>query len=187
MICASCSMLGSLVLYFEVRFSFLLVIFFKVRLSLPFALRLSIYCFFGLFFLRIGSLCYLSLYQTIYATLNGLRIARHNAAAHQLTNLLKSNAYTRHLTLINAGNQHGNHQDNTIRQWILRCTCSTTQCECLAKLRLDIIYIQGVAYEQKGPLKLTPDLTIQIIEFTFTHDRFLDHAIQTKKDKYNSL
>ena len=31
------------------------------------------------------------------------------------------------------------------------------------------------------------DLTIQIIEFTFTHDRFLDQAIQTKEDKYNLL
>ena len=39
---------------------------------------------------------------------------------------------------------------------------------------MDTIYIQGVAYEQNGPLIPTPDLTIQIIEFTFTHDRFLE-------------
>jgi hypothetical protein len=84
-------------------------------------------------------------------------------------------------------NQHGNHQDNTIMPWILSCTCNTTQCECLAKLRPDIIYIQGVAYEQNGPLTCTLDLTIQIIEFTFTHDRFLDQAIQTKENKYNPL
>jgi hypothetical protein len=28
---------------------------------------------------------------------------------------------------------------------------------------------------------------VQIIEFTFTHDRFLDQAIQTKEDKYTPL
>ena len=95
--------------------------------------------------------------------LKGLRIARHNAAAHQLTNLLKSNIYTRHLTLINAGNQHGNHQDNTILPWTLSCTCNTTRYECLAKLRPDIVYIQGAAYEQNGPLIPTPDLIIRIV------------------------
>jgi hypothetical protein len=117
----------------------------------------------------------------------GLRITIHNAVAHQLTNLLKSNLYTRNLTLINAGNQHGNHQDNTILPWILSCTCNTTQCECFAKLRPDIVYIQGVAYEQNGPLIPRADLTIQIIEFTLTRDRFLDQAIQTKEDKHNPL
>ena len=48
--------------------------------------------------------------------------------------------------------------------------------------RPDIVYIQGVAYD---PLIPIPDLTIQIIEFTFTHNKFLDQAIQTKEDKYN--
>ena len=38
---------------------------------------------------------------------------------------------------------------------------------CLSKLRLNIVYIQGVAYEQFGSLIPTLDLTIQIIEFTF--------------------
>ena len=101
--------------------------------------------------------------------------------------ILISNLYTRHLTLINVGNQHGNHQDNTIPPWILSCTCNTTRCECLTKLRLDIIYIQGATYEQNGPPIPTPDLTIQILEFTFTHDGFLDQAIQTKEDNYNPL
>ena len=119
--------------------------------------------------------------------LKGLRIARYNVVAHQLTNLLKSNVYTRNCTPINASNQHGNHQDNTILPWILSCTCNTTQCECLTKLRPNIVYIQGVAYEQNGPLIPTLDLTIQIIEFTFVHDKFLDQAIQAKEDKYNPL
>ena len=35
----------------------------------------------------------------------------------------------------------------------------------LTIIRLDVVYIQGVAYEQIGPLIPTPKLTIQIIEF----------------------
>ena len=33
-----------------------------------------------------------------------------------------------------------------------------------------IIHIQGATYKQQGPLIPTQDLTIQFIEFTFTHD-----------------
>ena len=92
-----------------------------------------------------------------------------------------SNVCTRHVTLISIGNQHSNHQDNTILPWTLSCTCSITHCECLAKLRLDIVYIQGVACEQNGPLIPTPNLTIQIIIFTFTHGRFLDQSHTNKR------
>ena len=74
-------------------------------------------------------------------------------------------------------NQHSNHQDNTIPPWILSYTCITTRSECLAKLRPDIVYIQGAAYEQNGSLIPTLDLTNQIVEFTFMHDRFLDQAV----------
>jgi hypothetical protein len=125
----------------------------------------------------------LSRTYSLYATINflkGLRIARHNAVIHQITNLLKSNVYTRHNALIIAGNQHGNHQDNTILPWILSCTCNTTRCECLAKLRPDIIYTQGVAYEQNGPLIPTPDLTIQIIESLL---RMIDSLIKPYKKR----
>jgi hypothetical protein len=118
-------------------------------------------------------------------SLKGLRSTKHNAIAYQL--LLKSNVYTRYLTLIDAGNQHGNHQNNTIPPRILSCTCNNTRCECLTKLRPGVIYIQGDAYEQNGPVIHALVLTIQIIEFTFTHDRFFDQAIQTKEDKYNPL
>ena len=113
--------------------------------------------------------------------LKGLKNHKTNATTHQLTNLLKPNVYTKHLILINTGNQHGNHQDNTILLWILSYTCNTTWCECLAKLRLDIIYIQGDAYEQNGPLIPTPDLTIQTIEFTCTYDRFLEPSHTNKR------
>lgn len=33
----------------------------------------------------------------------------------------------------------------------------------------------------------TLDLTIQMIEYTIMHDRFLDQAIKTKHDKYDLL
>ena len=103
------------------------------------------------------------------------------------TNLLESNVYTTHLTLINVSNQHGNHQDNTILLWIFSCTCNTTQYEYLEKLIPDIVCLQGATYEQNGPIIPTLDLTIHIIEFTFMHNRFFDHGIQTKEDKFNPL
>jgi hypothetical protein len=120
--------------------------------------------------------------QILYATIKAKESQTQcRCPCHQLTDLLKLNVHTRHLTLINVGNQHGNHQDNTIPPWILSCTCNTTQCDCLANLRPDIVYIQGVAYEQNGPLIPTPDPTIQTIEFTFTHDRFLEPSHTNKR------
>jgi hypothetical protein len=47
--------------------------------------------------------------------------------------------------------------------------------------------MQGDAYEQNGPVIHALVMTIQIIEFTFTHDRFFDQAIQTKEEIYNPL
>ena len=104
----------------------------------------------------------------------------HCPPTHQPTKI--KCIHTRHLTLIFASNQHGNYQNNTIPPWLLSCTCNTAQCECLAKLRPEIVYIQDATYEQNGPLIL--DLTIRIIKFTFTHN---DQAVQTKEDKYNPL
>ena len=126
----------------------------------------------------------LTLYN--YKYLEALRIERQNAAAHQLTNLLELSVHTRHLTLINAINQHGN-QDNTIPPWISCCIFNTTQRECLAILRLRIAYIQGTTDKQNGLLIPTLDLIIQIINSPSQHDGFLDQAIQMKEDKYNPL
>jgi hypothetical protein len=65
--------------------------------------------------------------------------------------------------------------------------CSTTRCECLAKLQPHIVFIHGATYEQNDPLIPTLDLTMQIIEFTFIHHRCIGHAMQTKETKYNPL
>lgn len=92
-----------------------------------------------------------------------------------------------HHTLINIGNQHNTQQGNIKPPWILNCSCNTTQCKCLAKLRPDIVYINGATYEQTGPIWPTPDHTIQIIESIYTHEKFIDQDIQTKEDKHKSL
>lgn len=45
----------------------------------------------------------------------------------------------------------------------------------------------GASHDQTCPLLPNPNLRVQIIEFTFTHDRFTDQAIKTKRDKYKPL
>ena len=42
---------------------------------------------------------------------------------------------------------------------------------------------QGATQEQTGPLIHAPNPTVQRIEFTFIHDRYMDQAIKTKHDK----
>ena len=73
---------------------------------------------------------------------NRLRIARHNVVVHELTNLLKSSIHTRHLTFANANTKSYTPHNNTIPLWILRCTCITPKCACLAKLRPNILCIE---------------------------------------------
>ena len=65
--------------------------------------------------------------------------------------------------------------------------CNTTQCECLAKLQPHIVFIHGATYEQNDPQILALDLTMQIIEFAFTHHKLIEQAMQTKETKYNAL
>ena len=72
-----------------------------------------------------------------------LRIARHNKAIHQIGRTLQSSRHTRCYTLINAGNQNLIPQDNTIPTWLLQCSCHTTPCTCLARLRPNILCILG--------------------------------------------
>lgn len=55
------------------------------------------------------------------------------------------------------------------------------------KIRVDIVYLQGHAYEHNGTLISTFDLTIQIIEYASTCDRILDRPMQIIEDKYNPL
>lgn len=93
--------------------------------------------------------------------LKGLIITRHNATTHQLSYLLRSCIHTRHHTFKNFGKI--DNQSQEIMPWRLPCSCLTTKCI------------------------PTPRLTIHIIKFTFTHDRYTTPAIETKIDKYNPL
>jgi transposase-like protein len=81
----------------------------------------------------------------------GLCIARHNKGVHQIAHTLQSNKFTRYYTLINAGNQNFRPQDNTIPQWLLQCTCPTTTCTCLARLRPDILCLLGAPTDIQTP------------------------------------
>ena len=112
--------------------------------------------------------------------LKGLQIARHNAITQQIANLLKSNSHTWHYTLTNANCNLERPQDHIIPSWLLPCTC-------LARLCQDIMHIHGATQEQDGPFLHALNLAIQIIEYTFTHDKFIDQAIRTKQNKYNPL
>lgn len=48
-------------------------------------------------------------------------------------------------------------------------------------------YIKGATYKHLVPLFLTPDLSIQIIKFTFTHNRYIHQALEMKHNKYYPL
>lgn len=71
--------------------------------------------------------------------------------------------------------------------WPLPCTCLIARCTSLGRLYPNIMYIHGATQEQNCPILLAPNLAVQIIKFTLTHDRFTNQAIQTKQDKWNPL
>ena len=115
----------------------------------------------------------------------GLRIARHNAIAQQLTNLLKSYVYSRHLTLINTvTNMATTKTNHPAMDTKLHTQHHTMWMPHKTKIG-QRLHTRRCIWKKKSTT--TPVLTIQIIEFTFTHDRFLDQAIQIKEDKYNPL
>ena len=75
--------------------------------------------------------------------LKGLRIARHNKAVHLITQTLQANKRTRYYTLTNANNLNNKNQESTVPDWLIKCTCTQTRCQCHAKLRPDILWILG--------------------------------------------
>ena len=119
--------------------------------------------------------------------LKGLRIARHNKAVHLLTQTLQANKNTRFFTLTNAGNFNNQPQEQTVPGWLLQCTCHPNTCHCQAKLRPDILCVIGAPKQAQPPLSPSPNHTIQLIEFTYCHDRFPEQAITHKHAKYDQL
>ena len=75
--------------------------------------------------------------------LKGLCVARHNKAIHQIARTLQSSRHTRYYPLINASKHNSRPQDNTIPTWLLQCSCHTTPCTCLARLRPGILCVLG--------------------------------------------
>ena len=117
----------------------------------------------------------------------GLRIARHNKAVHLIIRTLQANKNTKFFTLVNAGKINNKTPDQTIPDWILKCTCPQTQCTCQAKLRPYILCIIGAPNQTQTPMTPSPRHTIQLIEFTYCHDIFPEQALMHKHTKYDPL
>jgi hypothetical protein len=88
---------------------------------------------------------------------------------------------------MNAGYFNENPPDNTVPHWLLPYTCSTQRCQCNSHLRLDILCVQRAPYLGNAPICVTPSLTIQFIEFTYTNDRFPEDRANAKIAKYQPL
>ena len=129
----------------------------------------------------------LSMCEHLYP--KGLRIARHNKAVHLITHTLQANKHTQYYTLTNACNFINMNQEQTVPEWLIGCTCPQTSCQCQARLRLDILCILGAPNHTPTPLlpSHTHTHTIQVIEFTYCHDRFPEQALTQKHAKYDSL
>lgn len=119
--------------------------------------------------------------------IKGLRISRHNKAVHLVAQTLQANKFTRFFTLINAGNFNNKPPESTVPEWLLRCTCTPTTCQCQAKLRPDILCIIGAPNQSQTPIPPSPTHIVQFIEFTYCHDRFPDQALEQKHAKYDPL
>jgi hypothetical protein len=122
-----------------------------------------------------------------HPNLKGLRIARHNRAVHLITQTLQANKHTRYYTLTNAGNHNNMSQEQTVPDWLIECTCLQTNCQCQAKLRPYILCVLGALNHTPTPLLPSHTHTIQLIEFTYCHDKFPEQALTQKHEKYDPL
>ena len=85
---------------------------------------------------------------------------------------------TRFFTLTRAGRINNKPPDQTIPEWLLKCTCPQPPCICHVKLRQNILCIIGSPNQAQTPMTPSPTHTIQLIEFTYCHDRFPEQATQ---------
>ena len=139
--------------------------------------------------------------------IHALRVKRHNKAVWEIRKLLLSSQKSRCYILMNAGTFNNNPQENTVPPWLLPCTCRQPRCQCNARLKPDLLCIKGLPYQNSPPpnpvdnsprirepthqstppLLPTDNLTIQLIEFTYTNDRFSQDIINKKIHKYQPL
>jgi len=104
--------------------------------------------------------------------LKGLKISKHDKAIYLITQTLQANKNTRFYTLTNAGQINNKPPDQTIPNWLLKCTCPHTPCQCYAQLKHDILCLIRATNHTPTPMTPSPTITVQLIEFTYCHDRF---------------
>ena len=119
--------------------------------------------------------------------MHGLIVQRHNAAVREIRKLLLSASESRCLIYMNAGTFNDKPPENTVPPWLLPCTCNTQKCHCNARLKPDLLCVQGLEHNSYPPDTPTQDITIQFVEFTYCNDRFSPKTIDRKHDKYKSL
>src|SRR4028119_2090007 len=85
---------------------------------------------------------------------------------------------------MNAGIFYDKPQENTVPSWLLPCTCNTQKCHCNARLKPDILCIQGLEHNNHPPDTPTQDITIQFVEFTYCNDRCSPETIETPYSLY---
>ena len=88
---------------------------------------------------------------------------------------------------MNAGTFNDKPPENIVPPWLLPCTCNTQKCHCNARLKPDLLGIQGLEHNSHPPDTPTQNITIQFVEFTYCNDRFSPKTIDRKRDKYKSL
>ena len=119
--------------------------------------------------------------------IHALRTKRHNKGVWTLRKLIVSSKHPRYYILMNAGIFNDNPLENTVRPWLLPCTCSLQRCHCNARFKLDNICVKGLPYQTNPPTILENNLKIQFIKFTYCNDRFSSKTITRKTEIYQPL
>ena len=119
--------------------------------------------------------------------MHGLIVRRHNAVVREIRKLLLSASESKCLIYMNAGTFNDKPPKNIIPPWLPSCTCNTQKCHCNARLKPDLLCVQGLEHNSHPPDTPTQNITIQFIEFTYCKDRFSSETIDRKRDKYKSL
>ena len=88
---------------------------------------------------------------------------------------------------MNVGTFNNNPQDNTIPTWLLPCTCEQQRCHCNARFKSNLLCIKELQHLNTAPLHPTDRVTIQLIEFTYTNDKFSHDTINSKIQKHQPL
>ena len=101
--------------------------------------------------------------------LKGLRIARHNKVVHAKKN-------TKFFLVTNANNLDNKPLEQS-RNGFSNAYAHNQPGHCQAKLRPNNLCIIGAVNWTQTPITPSPAITIQLIDFTYCHDKFLDQAL----------